>query len=168
MFEFIVPFLIGTALGIDPAPMDDTTVAAIEDSAADMDTGKTVTASIRPDQMFTTAENVKPILEMTQRNWVAVHGAQDQDILYFTHLASWRCGLESVAFGINGAPPSEPIALEPCYAETSAPNALMVTDGFAPYVVLEADSIRTVTVVVAFDDGTDDLVMFRRGEVLLR
>lgn len=163
MFDIFVPFLIGTALGIEAGPPVEVELAvAVEVAPVEQ------TAVVRPDQMFTTAADVKPILQMTQSKWVAVHAADEQDIIYFTQLASWRCGLESVAFGINGAPPSEPLEMEPCYVNTSAPNALMVTEGFSPSVSFDANSVETVTVAVAYDDGSAKLVTFDRDDVLLR
>jgi len=52
-------------------------------------------------QMFTTVEQVKPILGMTKANWIAVREYEGQDLLYFTHLATYRCALSEIRYGVN-------------------------------------------------------------------
>ncbi len=168
MFEVVVPFLIGTALGIDPTPMRAPTDEVAWAPTESEQTAPRLGQNRSFDPLFTTAEDVKPILELTQRNWIAVRSDATQDYLYFTHLLSWRCGLTSVSFGVNGAAPSQPVQMEPCYTGTSAPNALMVSDGYAPYVAFDANSLETVTVAVVYDDGTSNLLSFNRQDVLLR
>ena len=165
MFEFIVPFLIGTALGIEPMPMDAQIELATTENVMDEQIQVAAPASV---SSFSPKGEVKPLLVGTQNKWVAVRANETQDLLYFTHLLSWRCGLASVAYGVNGAPPTQPIEMEPCYSDTSAPNALNVTGGYAPYLSFDANSIETITVAVAFADGTSDLVTFDRSDVSLQ
>ncbi len=113
---------------------------------------------------FTTAEEVKPILQMTQGNWVAVREFNGQDLLYFTHLESWRCGLDQVRYFINEGKP-QVREMEPCYDDTPTPNALKL-EGHLPYVVHKLGSIQTVTVEVTYDDGSLDRATFERANIM--
>ena len=117
-------------------------------------------------QNFTTAAEVKPILTATKPNWIAVRPYDGQDLLYFTNLLAWRCGVATVAYGVNGAPPETPLAMEPCYEAEAAPNALKADQGVLFYVALPLDSVQTVTLLVTYDDGSTDTAEYARAAVL--
>lgn len=160
MFELFIPYLIGTALGIDPNASGST--AAIPDQV--------VTESREPEPQvptgkYTTALEVKPILGMTKGNWVAVRNYEGQDILYFSHLLAWRCGLWDIRYGINGAPADQVLALEPCHQDMQTPNVLTDVETYPIYATLPPDSVNTVYVEITFDDGTTDFAQFNRNEI---
>ena len=116
-------------------------------------------------QQFTTAQEVRPLLTATRGNWVAVRVYDGQDLIYFTHLESWRCGLSEVRFSVNGgAEQSWP--LEKCYEDEPAPNAIKGGNGL-PYAVQPLNSIQTVRVRVIYDDGSTDSVSLERGAILI-
>lgn len=169
MFDLILPYLIGVALGITPATESaDTSPVGV---AADSGSGDAPAGRVPEDQtptgQFTTAAEVKPILSMTQANWVAVRDFNGQDLLYFTHLLAWRCGLWDVHYGLNGAPADQPVALEPCHVDTAQPNALVEVETYLPYLAFPPGSIETVTVTLTYDDGTSETASFDRKSVLL-
>ena len=96
-------------------------------------------------QGFTTAAEVKPILEATRANWIAVREWDGNDLIYFTHLESWRCGLSEVRYAVNGG--VEQIwPMDPCFEDTAQPNAIAADR--LPYTVLPLKSVESVTVTV--------------------
>lgn len=118
-------------------------------------------------QNFTTAAEVKPILEMTKSNWIAVREYDGQDLLYFTQILSWRCGLDSISYAVNGGDATK-LATEPCYAEEGAPNALKMDTGLLPYVALPLGAVEDVTVTLTYDDGTSITESFAREAVQIQ
>lgn len=114
---------------------------------------------------FTTAAEVRPILMATKGNWVAVREYNGQDLLYFTHLESWRCGLDQIRYFVNEGKPRLR-ASEPCYEGTNTPNALKL-EGQLPYDVHELGAIRSVTVEITLDDGEVMRETFERAAILM-
>lgn len=170
MFDLILPYLIGLALGITPqtdaadAPLPP--VVAEEVGSGDAPTGRTPEDQT-PTGKFTTAAEIKPILGATQANWVAVRDYSGQDLLYFTHLLAWRCGLWDIHYGVNGAPADEPVVMEPCHTDTAQPNGLADVENYLPYLTFPPNSVESVTVALTYDDGTTQTASFARNSILL-
>ncbi|MGH1458618.1 MAG: hypothetical protein ACRBBT_06925 [Paracoccaceae bacterium] len=118
-----------------------------------------------PTGKFTTAAEVKPILEATRANWVALRDYNGQDLLYVTHLWAWRCGLKQMKVSLNGGA-FEVWPLPPCHAQTAAPNAITEADGL-PYRGFATGSIATVAVQVTYDDLSKGSGQWGRGEILM-
>lgn len=173
MFDLFLPYIIGLAVGISPdqgevSVTETAPVVAVEDLAGSGDDASVRTPEQQiPTGKFTTAVEVKPILGMTKSNWVAVRAYEGQDLLYFTHLIAWRCGLWDIKFGVNGAPAENDVALEPCYEDTAQPNGLVDVATYLPYVTLPLDSVESVYIEVTFDDGTSDFAKFNRSDILI-
>ncbi|WP_323783387.1 hypothetical protein [Leisingera sp.] len=114
---------------------------------------------------FTTALEVKPILAATHGSWIHVREFDGQDLLYVTHLWSWRCGLAQVKLGVNGNPP-EIWPLPDCHLEEGFPNIIKDEDGM-PYRSYPLGSLQQVAVEVTYDDlSTETLVFGRNGQPL--
>ncbi|UWQ80376.1 hypothetical protein K3725_05050 [Leisingera sp. S132] len=114
---------------------------------------------------FTTALEVKPILAATQANWIHVREFDGQDLLYVTHLWSWRCGLAQVKLGVNGEAP-EIWPLPDCHLEEGFPNMIKEEDGL-PYRGYPLGSIEQIAVEVTYDDlSTESLTFSRNGQPL--
>lgn len=114
---------------------------------------------------FTTATEIRPILMATRMNWVAVREYDGQDLLYLTHLLSWRCGLAQIRWGVNGAP-MQVWDLPPCHEDSNAPNALTPEDGL-PYIARPLGSIETVEIELTYDDLGTESASFARKMVLM-
>lgn len=115
-------------------------------------------------QQMTTAAEVRPILQMTRANWIALREWQGQDLIYFTHLESWRCGLASVRYAVNGAAPQDWV-MEPCREGTAQPNAIGADR--LPYTALALGSVQRIDITLTYDDGTTDSATFDRAAVLM-
>lgn len=116
-------------------------------------------------QMFTTAAEVKPILTATKPNWVAVREYDGQDLLYFTNLLAWRCGVAAISYAVNGAA-DQSLTMEPCHEGTAQRNALLM-DSVLPYVALPLGSLETLSVTVTFDDATTEVADYSRPAILM-
>ncbi len=118
-----------------------------------------------PTGAFTTATEVKPILNATKGNWVALRDYEGQDLLYITHLWSWRCGLKAIAISINGEP-MQNWPMPTCHSGTATPNAILPDDGL-PYLTLRQGAVREITIQIVYDDLSMDQMQFERAAVLM-
>lgn len=114
---------------------------------------------------FLTALEVKPILTATRANWVAVRVREGQDLVYLTHLWSWRCGLVAIRGAVNGAALRH-WPLPACHAESVQPNAILDGDGM-PYLTYPLKSVETVTIEVIYDDLSTEAATYDRVGVLI-
>jgi len=119
----------------------------------------------KPTGKFTTATEVRPILEATRGNWVAVRVYNGQDMVYFTHLLAWRCGLKGLRYAINGGA-MQAYDLPPCHTEYTSPNALLDDEGM-PVMGLEPGSVEKVRVELIYDDLSRASAEYARDEVLI-
>ena len=173
MFDLFLPIILGLALGIEPQAAIDTTVeptAVAAAPATDLGSGDVIDRTREPEPQvptgqFTTALEVRPILGMTKSNWVGVREFNGQDLLYFSHLLAWRCGLWDIRFGINGAPADTIVGMEPCNEEFAQPNVMTDIENFPPYVSFPLQSIESIYIEIVFDDGTTDFAQFNRNEI---
>ena len=115
-------------------------------------------------QNFTTADEVRPILDATKNNWVAVREYDGKDLLYFTHLLAWRCGLDQIFYTLNGGV-ERPFDAEPCYENEPQPNAIKVEDKL-PYLAFDLGSVDIVSVRVVYDDGKEAMNSYERAEIM--
>lgn len=114
---------------------------------------------------FTTATEVKPILEATRGSWVALRDYEGQDWLYVTHIWSWRCGLHQMRLSINGGP-MEVWPLPPCHEGTSAPNAIVEGDGI-PATTFASGEVQSIQVELLLDDLSTASAQYIRADVLM-
>jgi len=118
-----------------------------------------------PSGRFTTATEVKPILNATKANWIHVREFDGKDLLYVTHIWAWRCGLLELRVGINGNDP-EVWPLPECHLDQPSPAAMLDSDGL-PYREFALNAIAMVEVAITYDDLSTDHVKFnRKGAVI--
>lgn len=116
-------------------------------------------------QQFTTAAEIRPILEATRGNWVALRKWDGKELLYFTHLESWRCGMAQVRFSVNSGAATRVWEMPPCLTGTASPNAIPADR--LPYTDLPEDALQTVTVVVVLGDGAELRQDYTREAILM-
>ena len=117
-----------------------------------------------PTGKFLTASEVKPILGATKGNWIAVREWEGQDLIYFTHLLSWRCGLYEIRYTVNGGEQlSWPIP--DCDPATHTVGA--IPEDAAIYTELQLKSVETITVELLYDDLSTETATFERAAVLI-
>ena len=115
---------------------------------------------------FTTATEVKPILEVTKGNWAAVREYDGQDLVYFTHILSWRCGLIAAKFSINGSP-LQGLQMPECHMKFQQPNALIDSEPLLSFRRYELGSVQSVRIDILLDDLSTASVTLLRGDILI-
>lgn len=112
------------------------------------------------------AAQIRPILNATKGNWVAVREWQGQDLLYFSHLLAWRCGLTRIEYSINSDAADQNWAFIPCDETSNAPMA--IADEQKIYTSFALKSVQSVTVKITYDDGETDTVSFDRKAIQIQ
>lgn len=118
-----------------------------------------------PTGKYLTATEIRPIMEATKSQWVAVREFDGQDLVYVSSIWSWRCGLAAMAYSINDEP-LQNLQMPPCRADTGAPNAVKPEDG-VPFLTFELGSVDSVSVQLVYDDLTMDAATYQRNDVLI-
>ncbi|MCV0426996.1 MAG: hypothetical protein K5905_16155 [Roseibium sp.] len=98
-------------------------------------------------------EQIKQILDVTKGSWVSFRDWQGQQLIYFTHLEAWKCGIDYVFYGLNGGALDQMWELEECNPDN--PNAVLKEK---PYIELPAGSTQSISVQLVFPDGTKSSV----------
>ncbi|MDA7427150.1 hypothetical protein PGB28_01675 [Primorskyibacter aestuariivivens] len=133
--------------------------------AAPPPAGGLVAEPQEPTGRFTTATEIRPILQATRGNWVAVRDFNGQDLVYFTHLLAWRCGLVQLRYAVNGGPDAV-FPLPTCHEDEAAPNALKPEDGL-PYVGFSQGYVQRIDVTIVYDDLAEERISVDRSGVLI-
>lgn len=177
MIDLFLPLVIGIAIGIEPPQKDVaqasepvTTTQMTQAEQLEQGSGDDLSAAREPEPQiptgkYTTAIEIRPILGMTKTNWVGVREFNGNDLIYFSHLMAWRCGLWDIRYGINGEPATNVVPMEPCNEEYAQPNVMVDIENFLPYVVYPLGSVESVYVEIVYDDGGTDFGQFERNEV---
>ncbi len=117
-----------------------------------------------PTGKFLTAGEVRPILEATRTSWIGVREFDGQDLVYFTHLLSWRCGLYEVQYAINGGP-AQVFPIPECPPDIE--NAMTIPEDTQILITQPLGSVKTVGVTLLYDDLGTDTVQYERSAVMI-
>jgi len=101
-----------------------------------------LSAGMSPAQM-------KQILNITKDNWVSFRNYNGKQLLYFTHLESYTCGIKEVHYGLNSDTLDRVWLLQPCDPK----NPLSIKKDIV-YLTMPLGYAKSVAVQVIFADGT--------------
>jgi uncharacterized caspase-like protein len=90
------------------------------------------------------------ILEMTAGSWMEFRDFNGSQLLYYTHLVSYRCAIRQVRISLDSTDPDKTIALPPCNEK----DPMEVPYG-APLYMKVPPATRSVSVKLTYRDGTE-------------
>lgn len=114
-------------------------------------------------QQFTEAAQVRPILEATRANWVAIREYGGKDLLYFTQLLAWRCGLDRIEFALNDDPTFTDWPMPACRMDTATPASIL--EGDPVYATLPIWNVGKVRIRLTYDDGQVSEASYERAQI---
>lgn len=101
-------------------------------------------------------EEHKRMLEMTWTSWIVIQpnpGNPDQQLIYFTGMTSWRCGIAKAMYGFNGEGLDKELKFPPCDEK----DPMAIPNDFMPYME-SPPGLKTMQVQVTYKDGTQSAV----------
>jgi len=99
---------------------------------------------------------MKQILNMTQNNWVSFRDFNGKQLIYFTHLESYTCGIKEVRYSINSDDLDKVWELQICDTK----NPMAVTKDII-YLTMPLDTAKSIAVQVIFMDGTKSEIVHK-------
>ena len=98
----------------------------------------------------------RQILEMTKDAWIAFRDFGGEQLIYFTHLEAWKCGIAEVRYSVNSEALDQVWELQACDPEN--PSAITTE---RPYIALPLGTAQSVSVQLTYQDGaTSEIVTF--------
>ncbi|VAW15482.1 hypothetical protein MNBD_ALPHA09-1313 [hydrothermal vent metagenome] len=94
----------------------------------------------------------KTILPLIKANWIAFRNFGGRQLVYFTMLQSYRCGLSEVRFSINDDGLGEYFPMPPC--DPQRPNAID-TEKWPPYITMPLGTAKWAAVQLVYADGEE-------------
>ena len=94
----------------------------------------------------------KTILPMIKANWIAFRNFDGRQLVYFTMLQSYRCGLSEVRFSVNDDGLGEYFPLPPC--DPQRPNEIDA-EKWPPYITMPLGTAEWVQVQIVYSDGEE-------------
>ncbi len=91
----------------------------------------------------------KRVLNLTKSSWAHFRDFDGRQLIYFTHLESYRCAIGAVRYSLDSDVLDRQWQLQPC--DPKNPNAI-ATD--KPYISLPLGSAKTIAVELTFKDGS--------------
>lgn len=137
----------------------DTKAGTIEIKYADL-TGREVGPFAFPfDPASAVRDAQRKMLEQTWTSWIVFDASGFRGNVYFSQIASMRCAVKAVRYGLNEEPLDKSIELPPC--NVADPYAL--PEGFLPYFKV-GEEVKAIRLQIDWADGQQSEVKtFNRG-----
>lgn len=97
---------------------------------------------------------VKKVLISTKGRWISFRNYSGQQLIYFTHLLSWKCGISELHYSINGRALDQRWAVPHC-------NPLVpynIDPKTKTHLTLPLGGAKSLSVQVIFKDGSKSAV----------
>lgn len=94
------------------------------------------------------------LLDLTRGSWAYFRDYNGRQLVYFTHLEVYRCGISKVRYSLDSDALDKEWALQPC--DRSKPNQV-TTD--KPYISLPLGTAQKISLQLTFSDGTKSPVV---------
>ena len=102
-------------------------------------------------------KDMKKILNLTQNSWVSFRDFNGKQLIYFTHLEAYRCGIKEVRYSLNNDDLDKIWELDSCESEgiSSIKKDLV-------YLRLPLGTAKSIAVQLVFSDGTKSEVIRKK------
>lgn len=94
------------------------------------------------------------VLDMTRGSWAYFRDYNSRQLVYFTHLEAYKCGIAAVRYSLNSDALDKSWTLQPC--DPKKPHNI-TTD--KPYIALPLGTAKSITVQLTFNDGSKSKVV---------
>ncbi|MBK8456134.1 MAG: methyl-accepting chemotaxis protein [Phyllobacteriaceae bacterium] len=137
----------------------DTKSGTIEIKYADLRGREVGPFSFPFDPAIAVRNAQRMMLEQSWTSWLVFDASGFRGNVYFSQIASLRCAVKAVRYGLNDGPLDKSIELPPC--DVADPYAL--PDGFLPYFKV-GEEVKSIRLQIDWADGTQSEVKtFNRG-----
>jgi len=92
---------------------------------------------------------IKQILNMTRSNWISFRNFNGRQLIYFTHLETYTCGIKEVHYSINSNALDKTWTLQPCN-----PQKPGVVEKERIWLSFPLNSVKSAAVQLTFADGS--------------
>ncbi|MFV2035821.1 MAG: hypothetical protein ACC631_12080 [Halocynthiibacter sp.] len=97
----------------------------------------------------------KTIVPLIKPSWISFRNYNGRQLIYFTMLQTYRCGLREIRYSLNSEDLDRRFALPPC--DPQRPNAIDA-EKYPPYISLPMGAVQSAAVQVTFADGSASAV----------
>ena len=101
-------------------------------------------------------QSVKQTIDLTKANWIAFRDFNGRQLLYFTHLMTWKCGLKEIRYAVNSSHIDSSWPLPECNPQNPYFIDPTKDDVYASFPL---NSVEFVSVQVVFSDDSETEVM---------
>lgn len=101
----------------------------------------------------------KRILNMTRSGWAHFREFNGRQLIYFTHLESYRCGIKAVHYSLDGDALDKEWKLQPC--DPRNPHSITTNK---PYISLPSGRAKSISVQVTFSDGSKSDILRKASD----